>query len=110
MNNSGDIVIVHCTVPESLSRQMAKEAVMKGLCACVSMTPVVAVYRWEGSLCEDKEILLLMKTTAGGVDALMEWILSVHPYDVPEILAVPVIQGYQIYCDWVVSSINCKNE
>ncbi|MDR2854796.1 MAG: divalent-cation tolerance protein CutA [Methanomicrobiales archaeon] len=110
MSSREDIVIVHCTVPEEFSRQMAQEAVTKGLCACVSMTPVVAVYRWEGSLCEDQEILLLMKTTRARVDAVMEWILSVHPYDVPEILAVPVVQGSQLYCEWVMSSVEGGSE
>ena len=100
-----EIVVVYCTVPEDLSREMAKNAVMKGLCACVSMTPVAVVYRWEGNLCEDEEILLCMKTTAGGVDALMEWILSVHPYEVPEVLAVPVVRGSKLYCEWVVSMV-----
>jgi len=102
---SEDIVVVYCTVPEHLSRGMAKDAVTAGLCACASMTPVVAVYQWEGRLCEDEEILLSMKTTAGGVDALMEWILSVHPYEVPEILAVPVVRGSKLYCEWVVSMV-----
>jgi periplasmic divalent cation tolerance protein len=110
MRDSEDIVIVHCTVPESFSRQLAQEAVIKGFCACVSMAPVVAVYRWEGSLCEDEEILLLMKTTRGRVDTLIEWILSVHPYDVPEILAMPVVQGSQLYCEWVRSSVEGESD
>jgi len=105
MRDSEDIVIVHCTVPDTFCRQMAHDAVINGFCACVSATPVVAVYRWEGKLCEDEEMLLLMKTTRGQVDRLMEWILSVHPYEVPEILAVPVVQGSPSYCEWVVSSI-----
>ena len=105
MRDSEDIVIVHCTVPESVCRQMAHEAVIHGFCACVSAMPVVAVYRWEGRLCEDEEVLLLMKTTRARVDALMEWILSVHPYDVPEVLAVPVVRGSQLYCEWVHSSV-----
>ena len=102
---SEDIVVVYCTVPEHLSREMAKDAVMKGLCACVSLTPIVAVYQWEGSLCEDEEILLIMKTTAEGVDALMEWILSVHPYEVPEVLVLPVVRGSKLYCEWVMSMV-----
>ena len=110
MKESEDIVIVHCTVPEMVCRQMSREAVMNGFCACVSATPIVAVYRWEGSLCEDEEMLLLMKTARGQVDALMEWILSVHPYKVPEILVVPVVQGSQSYCEWVVSSVTGGND
>ena len=103
-NDSNSVVIVYCTVPEDCSRRMAKSAVDLRLCACVSIMPVLSVYRWEGSLCEDDELLLLMKTSADRLNSLVDWILSVHPYEVPEILAVPAHSSAS-YCDWVLSSV-----
>jgi periplasmic divalent cation tolerance protein len=103
-DDSSSVVIVYCTVPEDCSRLMAKSAVDLRLCACVSIMPVLSVYLWEGSLCEDDELLLLMKTTADRLDSLVTWILSVHPYEVPEILAVPA-NGSAPYSDWVRLSV-----
>jgi len=62
---------------------------------------VVSRYRWDGTLQKDTESLLLLKTDAARLDALARAIGELHPYEVPELLALPVEAGLGPYCDWV---------
>lgn len=98
-----EIRTVLMTVPDpSTGEEMAGRLVEERLAACGSVIPaVVSVYRWEGRLHKDAEALVIFKTTAGRVAALVERAAEIHPYDVPEILAVPVLTGYRPYMDWV---------
>ena len=72
------------------------------LVACVNVVPgIQSIYRWEGSVQEDAEVMLLMKTPAARVAALTARVEALHPYDVSEVLAVPVAAGSARYLDWV---------
>jgi periplasmic divalent cation tolerance protein len=97
-----DIFVVLCTTPPGISEVIARELLERRLVACVNITSVRSLYRWEGNVCDDAESLLIMKTQASTVPDLIAAIRSVHPYDVPEIIAVPVTAGFQGYLDWVV--------
>ena len=104
MENPGepDICVVYCTVPPGESARIAHELLERRLVACVNITAVRSLYRWKGQICDDAEDLLIMKTAARLVPDLIEKIRAIHPYDVPEVIAIPVTQGYPGYLDWVI--------
>lgn len=85
---------------------MARSLVEAGLAACVNVVPgLTSFYLWEGALAEDGESLLVIKTTAAAVPALEEALADLHPYDVPEILSLPVDHGADAYVRWVTGSV-----
>ena len=101
------VVVVLMTAPdartaENLSEQLLEER----LIACANVLPGVrSVYRWEGALQRDDEVLVLLKTTPESVAELSERIAALHPYDVPEVLALPVSSGLAAYTQWVGTEV-----
>jgi periplasmic divalent cation tolerance protein len=63
--------------------------------------PVRSIYRWQGELCDERETLAIIKTTRERFDALRERLVALHPYEVPEVIALPVEAGHPPYLDWV---------
>lgn len=100
---STQLLLVLCTVPNrETALSIAERLVDRGAAACVNITsPVTSVYRWEGKRETADELLLLIKTAAPNYEELEELIRSWHPYELPEIIAVPVEQGQHEYLDWV---------
>ncbi len=87
---------------EDTAKALANALVERGLAACVTRLPGVrSVYRWEGRLCEDAEVQLLIKTTEACETALREAIAELHPYEEPEMLILPVTGGSQGYLQWI---------
>ena len=81
---------------------IAKEILEKRLAACFQIAgPITSLYWWEGEIKEGEEWLCIMKTTGGLYRELEEALKKMHPYEVAEILAVPVAAGNQDYLDWV---------
>ena len=101
MSTSGQTVVILSTAPSSESAAMARVLVNRGLVACVNIMPVRSIYRWKGEFCDDQEHLLIAKTTQDKVETVISEIKGMHPYEVPEIIAVPVIAGYAPYLEWV---------
>ncbi len=99
-------LIVFCTCPDVASAErIATALVEQRLAACVSRLPgVVSIYRWEGAIERAEEVQLLIKTTAGAFDALKRAVLALHPYELPELLAVEAAAGLQPYLDWIGAS------
>ncbi|GAB5603529.1 divalent-cation tolerance protein CutA [Thermus sp. FJN-A] len=95
--------VVLITVPsEEVARTLAKTLVEERLAACVNIVPgLTSVYRWQGEVVEDKELLLLVKTTTHVFPRLKERVLALHPYTVPEIVALPIAEGHGPYLDWL---------
>ncbi len=86
--------------------RLAAVLVEERLAACVNVIGAVAsIYRWEGEVQRDEEVLLLMKTTAAGVGPLKGRVLELHPYDTPEFLAFEVGVGSPGYLDWVAEAM-----
>lgn len=86
----------------SSARTLAHALVERRLAACVNMLPgVQSVYRWNGAIEEEAEVTLLIKTTAGRYDELEQAIRQLHPYTLPEVIAVPVQAGLQPYLAWI---------
>ena len=97
------VLLCYCSCPDAASARALAEAVVgEGLAACVNHLPGVrSTYRWKGEVTTDSEELLMIKTTEARFAALKERILALHPYELPELIAVPVTQGHQAYLDWV---------
>lgn len=102
MNN----IIVYCTVPNDFSANLIAGALVdEQLAACVNIIEgVTSVYRWEGQVQNDKELLLLIKTQKSKFEELKTKILSLHEYSVPEIVAVPIELGHDEYLKWIADS------
>ena len=100
-----DAVLVFCTCPdEPTAERIAAALVEQRLAACVNRIPgVVSTYRWKGEVQRDSECLLLIKTTIEHFDALRERIVALHPYELPEIVAVDIARGLPPYLDWIAS-------
>ena len=98
--------IVLCSSPVDRAESIASTLVEEGHAACVSATPVQSTYRWEGRLCRDDEVLLIIKVSAAGVDALRTRLRELHPYQLPEILSLPVDsnESFAPYVEWVRTS------
>jgi periplasmic divalent cation tolerance protein len=96
-----EICVICSTVPPALSAALAKSLLEKNLAACVNILPVRSLYRWKGESCDDEEYLLIIKTRRGLADAVIRALKSEHPYEIPEIIVLPVMSGYQPYLDWV---------
>ena len=100
---SDPVLLCYCTCPDVASAQALAEALVReDLAACVNRLPAVhSTYRWKGEVVTDSEELLMIKTTAQRFAALKQRLLELHPYELPELIAVPVVQGHEAYLDWV---------
>ncbi|MBD8881180.1 divalent-cation tolerance protein CutA [Rhodanobacter sp. 7MK24] len=98
-----EILLCLCTCPDAVSAQKLAEALVgERLAACVNRVPgVLSTYRWQGEVNTDGEELLLIKTTVARFDALKARLLELHPYELPELIALPVDRGHAAYLDWV---------
>lgn len=103
-----DALLVLTTCPDAdAAQRLAQILVEDRLAACVSLVgPVTSVYRWREAVETAAEVLLLIKTPADRYPALEQALRAAHPYEVPEIIAVPVQRGLDDYLDWVRSCTN----
>lgn len=96
-------LLVFCTCPtREVAETLARLLVEERLAACVNLLPQVqSVYRWQGRLATDDEVLLLIKTQAARLEALQQRVLENHPYELPEVIAVEIGSGLPRYLDWI---------
>ena len=95
------LVITNCP-DETIANAIALALVEEKLAACVNILPrVQSVYRWQGAVESASEVPLLIKTAADRYQALEAAIRTRHPYDTPEIIALPISQGLPAYLNWV---------
>ena len=102
MEPSPAIVVILCTAPHAESESLACMLVDRRLVACVNLMPVQSCYRWKGEFCKDEEDLLIVKTPRAKTGEVIAAIKAIHSYDIPEIIALPVIAGHAPYLQWVV--------
>lgn len=95
--------VVLVTAPDAeVGERLARALVDERLAACVNVVPGIrSFYRWEGRVQSDDEVLLVIKTRADRCEALVDHVRSVHPYDLPEVLALPTAGGSVPYLEWV---------
>jgi len=98
-----DVIVVLTNLPDrAAALKLAQELVAKRLAACVNVLPECAsVYRWEGRIKSATEVPVLIKTRAQRYDEVESAIRRLHPYELPEIVAVPVVRGLDEYLEWV---------
>jgi periplasmic divalent cation tolerance protein len=98
-----DAMLVLTTLPSAeAAAELAKAVVEEKLAACANLLPAVrSIYRWQGRVQDESEVLVLFKTRQEHFERLKSRVLELHPYEIPEVLAVPVEQGYQAYLDWL---------
>jgi len=96
-------LIVFCTCPDrETALRLAETLVERELAACVNVVPgLTSVYRWQGRRETAEESLLLIKTRTDAYPALEEAIRALHPYELPEIIAVPIERGLATYLAWI---------
>ena len=108
---AADPLIVLCTVPdEDTAEDIAGTLVSEKLAACVNIVPgITSVYRWKGAVERDRELLLLIKSEQGTYPALEARVRALHPYELPEVIAVPIGNGLPEYLDWITNSLKTSS-
>jgi periplasmic divalent cation tolerance protein len=103
MSADSAVLLVMSSLPDqAAAQQLAHTLIERRLAACVSvLPPCTSVYRWQGRVDEAAEVPVLIKTTAGCYAELESALRALHPYELPEIIAVPVTHGLPAYLDWV---------
>lgn len=101
-------ILVLTNVPDlETARQLAAQLVEQRLAACVNCLPqLVSVYRWQGSIETANEVSMMIKTTADCYPGLEKAIQAAHPYELPEIIALPIERGLPAYLDWINQETN----
>ena len=95
------LVVTNCP-DEACANAIALALVAEKLAACVNVLPPVrSIYRWQGAVESASEIPLFIKSTAANYPAVESRLRELHPYDVPEIIALPIVQGLPAYLNWV---------
>lgn len=103
---SADYVLVFTTLPgDANAGAFARALVDERLAACVNLLPVMeSVYRWEGQVETESERQLIIKTTRARTSELWERVRELHPYEVPEFVVVPILDGNEAYLRWIAAS------
>jgi len=98
-----DHVVVLSTVARAEdAERIGRELVERGLAACVNVVPgLVSIYRWQGQVETQEERLLVIKTRGERFEALREALVALHPYEVPEVVALPIAAGHAPYLAWL---------
>jgi periplasmic divalent cation tolerance protein len=100
-----DVLVVLVTCPPGNAQALADTLVEQRVAACVNIVPgLQSVYRWKGEVERESESLLVVKTTGDRFEALKRAVLEHHPYELPEVVAIPVEKGHTPYLEWVVES------
>lgn len=105
---SSDALVVLVTVPGmEEGERIARKVIEARSCACVNLVPGLrSVYRWEGRVEVDDEVLMILKTRVSKFETLRRMIIMLHPYDQPEVLALPVDRGDSGYLAWLERETN----
>jgi len=98
---NNDLIIVYITCPPDDSEKIAEILIREKLAACVNILPAKSVYIWEDKLCRDEESLLIIKSTSTVYPELEAKVKQIHPYDVPEIVAIKAEAVQDDYLKWV---------
>ncbi len=101
-----EILVLLSTCPDvATAERIARELVATSLVACVNVVPGLrSIYRWNGAVQSDEEVLMILKTTTERLPAVRERLVALHPYALPEIVALSVADGHHSYLQWVADS------
>jgi periplasmic divalent cation tolerance protein len=96
-------MLVLTTLPNAdAAAELAKTVVRERLAACANLFPALrSIYKWQSKVQDENEVLVLLKTRQEHYERLKARILELHPYEIPEVLGIPVEQGYAPYLEWL---------
>ncbi len=102
-----DTVVVLVTAPSAdVAADIARAVVSEKLAACGNVVPGVrSIYRWKGALQDEAEALLVLKAPRKRFPELCDRIRALHPYELPEVIALPIEAGHEPYIDWIIDSM-----
>ena len=105
--NEESIVAVLTTAPSAdVADRIGTTLVEERLAACANLVPgVSSVFRWKGEVSRETEVLVLLKTTAARLAALRRRLVELHPYEVPEVIALDIREGHGPYLEWVRAEV-----
>ena len=103
-----DAIVALSTVGNASDAQrIGRALVERRLVACVNVVPgVTSIYAWKGSVTTDSELLLVIKTRRAKLDEVRSALLELHPYEVPELIALPIEGGHGAYLEWIEDSVS----
>ena len=103
---SSDFVIAFSTVDtEKEASKIARALIEAKLAACVNIIPQInSVYEWKGEVCEETEQWMVIKTTQAHVEELKALLEEIHPYEVPELIFIPIVDGLPDYLHWILAT------
>ncbi|XP_025950298.2 protein CutA [Dromaius novaehollandiae] len=105
ISGTHSIAFINC-LNEEIAKDIARAIMDKKLAACVNILPKTsALYFWKGEIEESTEILLLVKTRTSKIGELSNYVRSIHPFEIPEIISLPIDQGNPLYFKWIEESI-----
>ncbi len=111
MNEPVSFVIVQTTVAtEDDAKRLANELVTRRLAACVQYEAIRSVYRWKNAVEQADEYRLSCKTTLRQSGVLMETLRTMHPYELPELISIPLLHGSSAYLNWLAMEVNDERD
>lgn len=105
-NQHRPIVVFITASGEEEALKIGQNLVEKKLAACANVVPgLQSIFYWKGELCEEAEVLLIIKSSDHLLDRIISFVQKLHSYDVPEIIALPVVGGSEEYLKWIEASL-----
>lgn len=98
-------VILVTTASKGEGEAIASALITQKLAACVSLTPIHSLYTWQGQVHSDEEWQLMIKTDLAQFEAVSAQIQALHSYEVPEIIALPIMAGSESYLNWIAQQV-----
>ena len=99
--SSAWIVVLTTASSEAEAEKIGEALVDAGLAACVAIAPIRSIYRWQGEVCKETEWQLAIKTRKDAFSAIAQKVKDLHSYDVPELIALPIVNGSLPYLNWI---------
>ncbi len=97
-----EIVVLVTASSTQEAQKLGKDLVQEKLAACVNVIPkIISIFNWHEDVCEEEEVLMIVKTSGEKFSALEKKVKQMHSYDVPEIIALPIVAGSKEYLNWI---------
>ena len=103
---TGPVVVLSVVAAQPDAERIARALVEERLAACVNVVPgITSIYRWKGTVEQEPELMLVIKTLGEKVEALRARLLELHPYELPEVVVIPIAGGHAPYLAWLAEQV-----